>query len=110
VSIHARGPASSHRPGKPVQNAHIESFHGRFRDECLSESWFLTVMDARWIIEAWRQDYNALRPHGALGDRTPEEFERLFQNQERRTQEAAQKEERCSMPPTHVSLAEPEGP
>jgi putative transposase len=65
-------------PGKPVQNAHIESFHGRFRDECLNESWFLTMMDARRIIEAWRQDYNTRRPHSALGYRTPEEFEQLF--------------------------------
>ena len=52
-------------PGKPVQNAHIESFHGWFRDECLNESWFLTVADARRIIEAWRQDYNTVRPHSA---------------------------------------------
>jgi putative transposase len=62
-------------PGKPVQNAHIESFHGRFRDECLNESWFLTLADARRIIEAWRQDYNTMRPHSALGYLTPEEFE-----------------------------------
>lgn len=62
-------------PGKPVQNAHIESFHGRFRDECLNESWFVTLADARRIIEAWRQDYNAVRPHSSLGYLTPEEFE-----------------------------------
>lgn len=64
-------------PGKPVQNAHIESFHGRFRDECLNETWFLTLADARRIIEAWRQDYNTVRPHSALGYLTPEEFEQL---------------------------------
>jgi putative transposase len=62
-------------PGKPVQNAHIESFHGRFRDECLHESWFVTLADARRIIEAWRVDYNTARPHSALGYLTPEEFE-----------------------------------
>jgi putative transposase len=62
-------------PGKPVQNAHIESFHGRFRDECLNESSFVTLADARRIIEAWRQDYNAVRPHRSLGYLTPEEFE-----------------------------------
>jgi putative transposase len=62
-------------PGKPVQNAYIESFHGRFRDECLNEAWFLTLADARRIIEAWRQDYNTVRPHSALGYLTPEEFE-----------------------------------
>ena len=64
-------------PGKPVQNAHIESFHGRFRDECLNECWFLTLADARRIIETWRQDYNTVRPHSALGYLTPEAFERL---------------------------------
>ena len=53
--------------GKPVQNAHIESFHGRLRDECLNESWFVTLADARRIMEAWRQDYNAVRPTAAAG-------------------------------------------
>lgn len=61
-------------PGKPVQNAHCESFHGRLRDECLNESWFLSLADARQIVEAWRQDYNAERPHSALGYQTPAEF------------------------------------
>jgi putative transposase len=54
-------------PGKPVQNAHIESFHGRFRNECLNETWFLTLADARRIIEAWRQDYNTVRAPQRLG-------------------------------------------
>jgi putative transposase len=61
-------------PGKPVQNAHCESFHGRFRDECLNEHWFLGLADARRIVEAWRQDYNHHRPHSALGYQTPAEF------------------------------------
>ena len=61
-------------PGKPVQNAFIESFNGRFRDECLNENWFLDLADAREIIEAWRIDYNTSRPHSALGYATPEEF------------------------------------
>ena len=61
-------------PGKPIQNAHCESFHGRLRDECLNEHWFLSLGDARHIVEAWRQDYNRDRPHSALGYRTPEEF------------------------------------
>ncbi len=61
-------------PGKPVQNAHCESFHGRLRDECLNEHWFLSLRDARQIVEAWRQDYNAERPHSALGYQTPAEF------------------------------------
>jgi len=58
-------------PGKTVQNAHIESFHGRFRDECLNESWFLSLADARPIIEAWRQDYNAVRPTARSGTSPP---------------------------------------
>jgi putative transposase len=60
--------------GKPTQNAFIESFNGRFRDECLNENWFLDIRDARRIIEAWRIDYNSSRPHSALGYATPEEF------------------------------------
>ena len=63
-------------PGKPIQNAHCESFHGRVRDECLNEHWFLSLTDARQIVEAWRQDYNHTRPHSALGYRTPEEVRR----------------------------------
>jgi putative transposase len=61
-------------PGKPMQNAHCESFHGRLRDECLNEHWFLGVADARRIVEGWRQDYNQQRPHSALGYRPPVEF------------------------------------
>ena len=61
-------------PGKPTQNAFIESFNGKFRDECLNENWFLDLEDAREIIEAWRIDYNTKRPHSALGYATPEEF------------------------------------
>ena len=60
--------------GKPTQNAFIESFNGRFRDECLNENWFLDLADARQIIEAWRLDYNSSRPHSALGYATPEEL------------------------------------
>jgi len=65
------------RPGKPVENAYIESFNGRFRDECLNENWFLTLEHARGIIERWRIDYNNARPHSSLGYLTPEEFLRL---------------------------------
>jgi putative transposase len=61
-------------PGKPTQNAYIESFNGRFRDECLNEHEFLTLDEARAIIEEWRLDYNAHRPHAALGGLTPDEF------------------------------------
>lgn len=62
------------RPGKPVENAYIESFNGRFRDECLNEHWFLTMAHARRVIESWRIEYNTERPHSSLGDLTPEEF------------------------------------
>jgi putative transposase len=54
-------------PGKPTQNAFVESFNGRFRDECLNEHWFLNLQDARETIEAWRRHYNAKRPHSANG-------------------------------------------
>ncbi|GAC1417940.1 MAG: hypothetical protein NVSMB64_27690 [Candidatus Velthaea sp.] len=61
-------------PGKPTQNAFIESFNGRFRDECLNEHVFLTLTEARRTIEAWREDYNTCRPHKSLGHLTPNEF------------------------------------
>jgi len=61
-------------PGKPEQNAYVESFNGKFRDECLNEHWFANLREAREKIEDWRQDYNRRRPHSALGYRTPEEF------------------------------------
>jgi putative transposase len=59
------------RPGKPIDNCYVESFNGRFRDECLNTHWFLLIEDARAKIEAWRLDYNASRPHSALGQLTP---------------------------------------
>lgn len=62
------------QPGKPVQNAYIESFNGKLRDECLNESYFTSLIDAQTTIEAWRRDYNDKRPHSSLGDLTPTEF------------------------------------
>jgi putative transposase len=62
------------RPGKPTDNALIESFNGRFREECLNESWFLSLEDAREKVEEWRQHYNRERPHGSLGNLSPVEF------------------------------------
>jgi putative transposase len=62
------------QPGKPVQNAFVESFNGKFRDECLNASWFVSLADAIQAIAAWRLDYNRHRPHSALGGLTPEEF------------------------------------
>jgi len=67
-------------PGKPVQNAYIESFNGRLRDECLNEHWFLTMAHARETIEEWRTDYNQRRPHSALGNLTPLEFARVLED------------------------------
>jgi putative transposase len=62
------------RPGKPTDNALIESFNGRFRQECLNENWFSSLEDARSKIEAWRREYNDDRPHSALGRLAPSEF------------------------------------
>lgn len=61
-------------PGKPVQNAFVESFNGTFRFECLDAHWFRNPTDARGIVETWRRDYNEVRPHSSLGGRTPAEF------------------------------------
>lgn len=66
-------------PGRPMENGYIESFHGKFRDECLNEHWFLTLDDARETIESWRLDYNQIRPHSALAYRTPEAFAQAMQ-------------------------------
>jgi putative transposase len=62
------------QPGKPTQNAYIESFSGKFRDECLDKHIFLSLEDARRKIEAWREDYKADRPHHSLNNMTPNEF------------------------------------
>jgi putative transposase len=62
------------RPGKPVENAFIESFNGRIRDECLNANLFFSIEDARKKLEAWRVDYNTVRPHSSLGDRSPSEL------------------------------------
>ena len=64
------------QPGKPVQNAYVESFNGRLRDECLNTNWFTSLSDARRKIETWRQDYNQQRPHSSLNYLSPAEFAR----------------------------------
>ena len=79
------------QPGKPVQNAFVESFNGRFRDACLNEHWFTSLNDARRTIEAWRRHYNEERPHSALGYKPPAVFARsagaleLFRGSARRS-------------------------
>jgi len=62
------------QPGKPTQNAHVESFHGRLREECLRLNWFTNLFDARRKITSWRKEYNEERPHSSLDYRTPTEF------------------------------------
>ncbi len=64
------------RPGKPTDNAYVESFNGTLRAECLDAHWFSDLAEACQRIEAWRSEYNASRPHRALGERTPNEFAR----------------------------------
>ncbi len=67
------------RPGKPTDNAVIESFNGRFRAECLNQHWFLSMTDAEEKITAWRHEYNEERPHSSLGNRTHATAVRLTQ-------------------------------
>ena len=67
-------------PGKPMQNGFIESFNGRFRDECLNLNWFSSLHDAREIISRWKDEYNMVRPHSSLGDMTPVEYARTLKN------------------------------
>jgi putative transposase len=64
-------------PGKPIQNAYAESFNSRFRDECLNQHVFMDLRDARALIEEWRADYNAIRPHTSLGGLAPDDFSSL---------------------------------
>ena len=66
------------RPGKPIENAYVESFNGKLRDECLNEHWFLALSDARERIEKWRIEYNSERPHSSLKDLTPIEFRERY--------------------------------
>lgn len=74
------------RPGKPVENAYVESFNGRFRDECLNQHWFVSLADAREKVAAWQVDYNEVRPHSSLGGLTPAEYAKT---KERLSQEVA---------------------
>lgn len=67
------------RPGKPTDNAFIESFNGSFRDECLNTHWFLSLDDAREKIESWRRDYDDFRPHSSLDNMTPSEYKKNYE-------------------------------
>ena len=80
------------RLGKPTNNAYIESFHGSFRAECLNASWFLSLQDARTKCEAWRMEYNEVRPHSSIGQKTPNELAK------------ASGQDPCPTPGVHLSL------
>jgi putative transposase len=73
-SIERRIELAHIQPGRPMQNGHVESFHGRLREECLNVSWFGNLFEARGKVAAWRREYNEERPHSSLGYRTPSEF------------------------------------
>lgn len=77
------------RPGRPVENAFIESFNGRLREECLKQHWFLDLEDAQQTIEAWRIRYNTNRPHSGLGGMTPKEFASRMRTQQNQTRLSA---------------------
>jgi putative transposase len=97
------------QPGRPMQNGHVESFHGKLRDECLNVSWFRNLFDARKRIHSWRQDYNQSRPHSSLGYRTPSEFAELAQNASSRDNTLLRRGKRpqtpapCPTPPSPLS-------
>ena len=69
------------QPGRPMQNGHVESFHGRLREECLRTHWFSNLFDARMKITDWRKEYNDVRPHSSLSYRTPAEFARIARSE-----------------------------
>jgi putative transposase len=82
VGVRARVTLRFIRPGKPIENAYVESFNGKFRDECLDEYWFVSLADAT-MIEAWRVDYNGVRPHSSLNGATPDQFARITEGARR---------------------------
>ncbi len=67
-------------PGKPWQNGMVESFNGKFRDECLSMEWFRSRVEAKVVIEEWRRSYNDVRPHSSLGNMTPGAYAQMIGN------------------------------
>lgn len=73
------------QPGRPMQNGYVESFNGRFRDECLNEHYFESLVEARQVIAAWRDDYNQVRPHGSIGRIPPAVFAARHRQQQSNT-------------------------
>jgi putative transposase len=67
------------QPGRPMQNGHVENFHGRLPDECLNAHWFPTLDDVRSTLATWREEYNCERPHSSLAYRTPQEFRQTLE-------------------------------
>ena len=90
------------RPGKPTDNAFIESFNGTVREECLNQHWFLSLEDAQEKLEAWRRDYNEERPHSSLKNQTPLEYSRRSTSTQARQTETA--------PPAITVVSTPEAP
>jgi putative transposase len=68
-------------PGKPTENCFIESFNGKFRDECLNMNWFTSLFDTKSKIEKWRLEYNTIRPHSSLNNLSPNEFRYKFEKE-----------------------------
>ena len=95
------------RPGKPVENAFIESFNGKLRDECLNSHVFASVAEAQVVLDAWREDYNAVRPHSALQDRTPRETGALWVDSRDPRESTAIKKDGIELEITGASVAFP---
>lgn len=72
------------RPGTPTDNPYIEAFNGRFRAECLDQHWFASLDEAQQVIEAWRIDYNEVRPHSALNNQTPATYKAAYRENQAR--------------------------
>jgi putative transposase len=95
------------RPGKPVENAFIESFNGRLRDECLNAHIFASTIEAQRILDAWREDYNHVRPHSALQDRTPAAVGALWVDSRDARESTAMKNDGTEREITGASVALP---
>jgi putative transposase len=85
------------RPGKPVENAFIESFNGKLRDECLNSHVFVSATEAQRILAAWRADYNLVRPHSSLRDRTPAAVGAMWVDSPEPRESTATKEDRIEL-------------
>lgn len=88
-----------------MENAFIESFNGRLRDECLNSHVFTSVAEAQVVLDAWREDYNALRPHSALQDRTPRETGALWVDSREPRESTAFKKDGAEIEITGASIA-----